>query len=96
MYQSVGDDFFICQCQEWADKFNITIYDGIYVITDIFCIRRYDWAIIMVISTFKFCTLIRNTRIEDEVNAFVYQPFNMSVGKFGRITFGFAWNGVDT
>ena len=50
----------------------------------------------MVVGIREFISLIRDARVEDEWNTLFDQPGHMSVGKFGRVTFRLAWDGLDT
>ena len=59
--------FFICESQEGFHKENAFLFQIFHVVLDIFRIGRHQRTIIVIAGTFRFISLIRNTRIEDEV-----------------------------
>ena len=73
-------------------EINLSVYDRINVVLDIFRVGSYDRAVVMIVGFGKFIPFIWNTRIEDRLNAIVDQPLYMSVCQLRRITLGFTWN----
>ena len=69
-------------------EINLSVYDRINVVLDIFRVGSYNRAVVMIVGFGKFIPFIWNTRIEDRLNAIVDQPLYMSVSQFCRITFG--------
>ena len=49
----------------------------------------------MVSCLRAFISLIRDTWVEDELHALVYEPSNMAVYQLGRITLRLTWNGLN-
>ncbi len=49
----------------------------------------------MVVRVRELISLVWDTRVENERNSLMDQPGHMSVRKFCRVTFGFAWDGLD-
>ena len=68
----------------------------VHVILNILRIRGNDRAVVMVDCIREFVSLVRNTRVENKFHTVSKQPGHMSVGKLGRITLGFTWNGLNT
>ena len=69
--------------------------EAFHVVFNIFRIGSDDRAVVVVRCIFKFRTFIWNARIEDVLNPFPYQPFDMAVCQLCRITFRFARNGLN-
>ena len=67
-------------------EINLSVYDRINVVLDIFRVGSYDRAVVMIVGFGKFIPFIWNTRIEDRLNAIVDQPLYMSVCQLRRIT----------
>ena len=84
------------KCHKWIAEINVFTAQLFHVILDIFRIRGNDRAVVMVIGIREFISLIWNRRVENKMNTLLNQPFNMSVSQLGRITFGFAWDGLNT
>ena len=95
-HKTLGGNFLIGERQKWVAERNGRIIQLIHVIFDIFRVRGYDRTVIMVDGIGKFCSLVRNTRVEDEFDALFDQPGNVSVSQFGRVTFGFAGDRFNT
>ena len=76
-------------------EIDVTMYDCINVVLDIFRVGSYDRTIVVVIRVCKFVSLKRNTRVKDMFYSLVDQPLYMSVSKLCRVTLGFAWNGFN-
>ena len=53
---------------ELSKHFDVTKEEIDHVVFNIFCIRCYDRAVVMVVGTFHLIFLIRNTRIENGVD----------------------------
>ena len=68
----------------------------IYVVFDIFCIRSNNRAVVVIACIRELFALIRDTWIEDGVDALFDQPCNVSVGKFCRITLRLTRDGFNT
>ena len=96
LYQTFCGDRFTFQGKKWILVCNLVVTEFFDIIFDIFTVGGDDRAVVMVIGVLYLSTLIRNTRIEDIVNALADQPGHMTVGKLSRITFGFTWNGFNT
>ena len=77
-------------------EINLSVYDRINVVLDIFRVGSYDRAVVMIVGFGKFIPFIWNTRIEDRLNAIVDQPLYMSVCQLRRITLGFTRDGINT
>ena len=77
-------------------EINLSVYDRINVVLDIFWVGSYDRAVVMVVGFGKFIPFIWNTRIEDRLNAIVDQPLYMSVCQLRRITLGFTRDGINS
>ena len=50
----------------------------------------------MVVGIRELISLVRDTRVENEIHILMDQPGHMSVRKFCRVTFGFGWDRIDT
>ena len=70
--------------------------DFFYVVFNIFRIRRNDRAVIVIVGVLKFVSLIKQSRIKNEINLFMNQPADVPVGQLGGITLGFTGNGLDS
>ncbi len=71
------------------DKIDFLVDDSINVIFNIFRIRGYDGAVVVVVGVLKLLPLIRNTGVENMMDALIDQPLHMPVGQLCRVTFGF-------
>ena len=67
-----------------------------HIVFDILRIGGDNRTVIVIVGALIFDALVRNTRIENGLNAMIDQPFDMSVGQLGRIALGLAWNRFDT
>ena len=77
-------------------EINLSVYDRINVVLDIFRVGSYNRAVVMIVGFGKFIPFIWNTRIEDRLNAIVDQPLYMSVCQLRRITLGFTRDGINS
>ena len=68
----------------------------VHIVLDIFRIGGNDRAVVVVDCIRELVALVRDTRVEDELHTVTDQPGHMSVGKLGRIAFGFTWDGLNT
>ena len=95
-YELICEDLLGRKCDEGVQETYLSGSDLFYIILNVLCIRGDNRAVVVVISIWELFTLIRNARVEDEINIFLDQPLDVSVGKLCRITFGFRRNGFDT
>ena len=78
------------------DKIHFPVNNRIHIVLDVFRIRGYDRAVIMIVRIFKFIPLIGNGRVEDMPHSLVNQPLDMAMGQLGRVAFGLTRNGFDS
>ena len=95
-HQAIGDGILAGKREEWVHKINFPIYNGINVILNIFRIRSYNWAVVMVVRVCKFIALVRNAWVENVFHTFVDQPLYMSVSQFCRVAFRLTWDRLNT
>ena len=95
-FQSLNNRFRGGKGHERITEGNLSASDFFYVVFNIFRIRGYDGAVIVVISLLKFIPLVKYGRIEDKVHLLLNQPADMPMYQLGRITFGFTGNGFDS
>ena len=94
--QAVRHDLFACQCKERIHEINLSLYDLVHIVFDIFRIGGNDRAVVVVVRIRKFIPFVWNARVEDPVHILTDQPLHMAVGKLCRIALGLAWDGFDS
>ena len=48
----------------------------------------------MIVGIIYFFALVRNARVKDKLDSLLYEPCDMTMGKLGRVTFGFTRYGL--
>ena len=91
-YKTLRHNLKAFECKEWVTEIYVFSYKLLYVILYILGIRSNDRTVVVVVGIINLLVLIRNTRIEDELDTLSYKPCYMSVCKLCRITLGLTWN----
>ncbi len=94
--QPVCNDRLIFKGHERILKPYASVSDFFYIIADIFSVRSYDRTVIVIAGARDLFSFIYDTGIKNMIDSLPDQPGHMAVGQFCRITFGFAWYGLDT
>ena len=87
LYQTFCGDRFTFQGKKWILVCNFVVTEFFDIIFDIFTVGGDDRAVVMVIGVLYLSTLIRNTRIEDIVNALTDQKNVASVALLQKLGF---------
>ena len=81
---------------EGIAQHRLAVADGLHIVLDVLGVGRDDGAVVMVVGPLHLVPLIKQRRVEDEIHLLPDQPLHMPMGQLGRITFGFAGDGLDS
>ncbi len=76
------------------DEIYLSIDDGVNVVLNVLRVGGDDRAVVVVVRILEFIPLVRNTWIENMLDALVDQPLDMPVSQLRRIALGFTGDGL--
>ena len=74
LYQRICKDFFVCKCHKGVHKANLFLFQGFYVIFNVFRIGGDHGAVIMVSGLRAFVAFIGDAGIEDKLHTLADEP----------------------
>ncbi len=77
--QAFAENLFTLEGEEGMDKIYFPVHNRIHVVLNIFRIRGYNRAVVMIVGILKLISLMGNGGVEDARNSSIYQPLHMSV-----------------
>ena len=74
LYQRICKDFFVCKCHKGVHKANLFLFQGFYIIFNVFRIGGDHGAVIMVSGLRAFVAFIGDAGIEDKLHTLADEP----------------------